>query len=244
MGVRIMPDKIPYEDLVIPNLVDPAIGTLSRHMAQYLVDNIHKGKNIIITGSASSGRTLLLNVIGKHISFQNNLMCMEVKPDLLFLEHEAYHLNVSNLPLDKRTQEYFFITKGFPHYEEYSSFVLDDLPRSSFVNYYRLLLAKKQSLVVINDENNDKVLNNLLYILAKDIGVDQIDDIGVNLMEHVDILVHIRKYEDDYIRIKEISEPQQYVRHEKRIVLEKIYEFMTNGQKDPTGRLVGDFIKY
>lgn len=235
---------IPYEDRVIPNLTDPQIGTMNNLMAQYLIDNVMQGKNILITGGTNAGRTLLLNILAKNIPLSKKLLCMEMKPEIQLLEHDTYYLSVENVPGDKKMKDYAFITKGFPYYDEYQSIILDDVPRLAYVHLYKILLSNKQLLANLNEESNYKAINTILYGIAQIVGVEHLPKIGVGLMEKVDILVHIRRYEDDYIRIKEIAETKGFDPTTKSIVLDKMFEFATNGNTDRTGKLIGDFIKY
>jgi Flp pilus assembly CpaF family ATPase len=238
-----MSEKIPFEDITISNLVDPEINTMSRQVAQYLIENIHEGKNIIITGASETGRTLLLNVLGKHVSLKNKIMCMAIKQELMFYDHTTEYLVVENFPLNTRTQEYFYITKGFPYYEEYQTFIFDDLPKTSFINFYNLLLTKKQVLAVISDESNDRVIHNLLNTLSNTLGEEHLQNIGVNLLENIDIIIHVRRYSDGYIRIKEIVETEFYNSETKNIISKKIFEYSTENKINSTGKLIGDFIK-
>ncbi len=239
-----MSESIQYDDINITNLVDPAIDTMSRPMAQYLIDMIHNNKNILIVGSNESGRTLLLNVLAKHINMDRNIMCMEMKPELMLLEHNAYHIDLANVSPDKRIKDYYMISKGFPYHDEYQSFVLDDVPRKCFSNLYQLLLSGKQVLSVFNDESNFKLINSILYSIAQEQGEDKLKDIGVNLMEKIDVLVHIRKYSDSYIRVKEISETKGFHPANKTIMLEPIFGYHTEEQIGYEGKFIGQFVKY
>lgn len=238
-----MSEKIEYEDLIIPNLVDPSINTLNSFMAQYLIDAIYQGKNVLITGSSKSGRTLLLNVLGKSIDIRKKLIIMEMKPELLFLEHKSFALDLANKDLKERSQEYFIITKGFPYYEEYDACILDDVPKSSYFNLCRILLSNKQTISVLNEDTPQTFVNNMLTTLTKDLDSEKKSKLGIALMEKIDIIIHIRRYEDDFIRIKEICETQGYDPTTNRILLEKIFEFKTNGQKDNQGQIIGEFLK-
>lgn len=237
--------QLQYEDLIIQNLLDENINTLSRQMAQYLIESIFNGKNVLITGGNGSGRTLLLNILAKSINMNNSVFTLERRKELILVEHQNYSIDLTYTEPEKKNKDYFIISKSLPFYDEYQTFIMDDVPRSSYTNIYRLLLSNKQVLANFNEKNNFDTINTILKQTLNDYKAhNQAQQIGISLMEKVDILVHIRQYEDDFIRVKEISETSGYNPHNNQILLETVFEYSTNGKRNANGKLIGDFIRY
>ena len=78
--------KFQRQPLTMENLIEG--GTLSRRMAEFLIDLIKNRKNLFICGATSSGKTTLLNVLCRYIPKNERVITIEDSAELKVLGPE------------------------------------------------------------------------------------------------------------------------------------------------------------
>lgn len=86
-GTTVAIRKFSKDDLTLNDLID--FGSLSKDGARFLDICVHLGKNIVVSGGTGSGKTTMLNVLGRRIPSTQRLLIIE---DAAELQIETEHV--------------------------------------------------------------------------------------------------------------------------------------------------------
>jgi pilus assembly protein CpaF len=226
--------KFPSRHYSVDDLI--ARGTLSRPLADHLVDQIRSGKTLLISGGTSTGKTTVLRALATAIPAEQRIVVIEDTSEL--------HLQKPNL-LSVECQ-----TDTFK-----ASITFDDLLKSALRwRPDRIILGEVRgieartlldslntghtgSLATIHANSAAKALRRFANLVLRAHSQASFEDVEAEIGEAVDYVVHIER-QPGHRFIREVLRVDDYDRRSQHFQFETVYgpDSTMNSQHNPTGK--------
>jgi pilus assembly protein CpaF len=199
-----------------------ARGTLTRSLADFLEEQIRRGKTLLISGGTGTGKTTLLRILANAIPEEERIVVIEdtselriQKPNILAVEcqTDTFKANIS--------------------FDDLLKSALRWRPDRIILGEVRGIEARTLldsfntghagSLATIHANSAEKALHRFANLVMRNHAQTTFSDTEAEIGETVNFVVHVERQPDRRV-IREVLALHGYDRDTKRFLLESIYE--------------------
>ncbi|MFP5210000.1 MAG: CpaF family protein [Acidobacteriota bacterium] len=202
-----------------------ARSTLTRSVADFLAEQIHAGKTLLISGGTGSGKTTLLRILTDAIPDEERLVIIEDTPELQICKPNI---------VSTESQTHTF---GMPvTFEELLKDALRFRPDRIILGEVRGVEARtlldsfntghSGSLATIHANSAVKALRRFANLVLRSHQQATYEDIEAEIGEAVDYVVHIERQPGRRI-VREVLHVEDYDRRTRQFVMEHVFEART-----------------
>src|SRR5882724_5518280 len=199
-----------------------ARGTLSRSLADFLSDQIHNGKTILISGGTGTGKTTLLNVLAQAIPDEERIVVIEDTAELRIEKPNV-------LAVECQTDTF----KARISFDDLLRSALRWRPDRIILGEVRGIEARTLldsfntghagSLATIHANSARKALYRFANLVMRNHAQTTFSDTEAEIGEAVDFVVHVERQPGRRI-LREVLAVCGYDRDAKRFLIEPVFE--------------------
>jgi pilus assembly protein CpaF len=199
-----------------------ARGTLSPVLADYLSDQIRRGKTLLISGGTGTGKTTLLNVLAQAIPEQDRIVVIEDTAELQIRKPNV-------LAVECQTDTH----RATVSFDDLLKSALRWRPDRIILGEVRGIEARtlldsfntghSGSLATIHANSAAKALSRFANLVMRSHSQATFSDVEAEIGESVDLVVHIERQPGGRV-IREVMRMIGYDRDAKRFLIEPVFE--------------------
>lgn len=205
------------------------IGTLTPYMARFLEACVLAKLNILVTGLGNSGKSVLVNSLVNLIPQSNRVVLMEESNTLEVKRNNLIRIN------NKETNEAFDIVKKLLA----DNIIVDEINKDNAFLCLELMSSNKGIITLVDGRSPVDALTNIVNMIAIKNPYIRSDIISSYLKQSFDIIVNIRRINDNTRKVVSIVE----VKKDKNLSLKEIFAFKNDGINF-NKEIRGEFILY
>ena len=197
-------------------------GTLSRSLADYLSEQISKGKTLLISGGTGTGKTTLLNILAQAIPEDERIVVIEDTSELRIQKPNV-------LAVECQTDTF----KARISFDDLLKSALRWRPDRIILGEVRGIEARTLldsfntghagSLATIHANSAEKALHRFANLVMRNHGQTTFSDTEAEIGEAVDFVVHVERKPGRRI-VREVLALHGYDRDSKRFLIEPVFE--------------------
>jgi len=199
-----------------------ARGTLKRPLADFLAEQIRRGKTLLISGGTGTGKTTLLRILADFIPDEERLVIIEDtselqirKPNIVAAECQADTFK-SNISFDK-------LIKSALRWRP-DRIILGEvrgIEARTLLDSFNT--GHAGSLATIRANSAEKALRRFANLVMRDHAQTTFSDTEAEIGEAVDVVVHVERRAGRRV-IREVLALRGYDRDAKRFLIEPVFE--------------------
>ena len=199
-----------------------ARGTMTRPLADFLAEQIRRGKTLLISGGTGTGKTTLLRILADFIPDEERLVIIEDtselqirKPNIVAAECQADTFK-SNISFDK-------LIKSALRWRP-DRIILGEvrgIEARTLLDSFNT--GHAGSLATIRANSAEKALRRFANLVMRDHAQTTFSDTEAEIGEAVDVVVHVERRAGRRV-IREVLALRGYDRDAKRFLIEPVFE--------------------
>jgi pilus assembly protein CpaF len=238
-GTSISIRKFGKSSLQLADLVEH--GALSGQMANFLVIAARCRVNIIISGGTGSGKTTLLNSLSKYIDESERIITMEDAAELRLMQPHVLRMETRLAGVENTgrvTMRALLINSLRMRPDRI--IVGECRGEEAFEMLQAMNTGHDGSMSTLHANNpRDAVsrLENMVMMAGMNIPMESIRK---NIVSAVNLIIQVSRLNDGSRKIMNISEIMGI--EGDRIILQDIFHFKSQNERDETGKIQGEFV--
>lgn len=240
-GTSISIRKFGKSNLQLADLINS--GALSSQMANFLIITARCRVNIIISGGTGSGKTTLLNALSKYIDERERIITMEDAAELRLMQPHVLRMETRQAGVENTgqiTMRALLINSLRMRPDRI--IVGECRGEEAFEMLQAMNTGHDGSMSTLHANNpRDAVsrLENMVMMAGMNI---PIESIRRNIASAVNIIIQVSRLNDGSRKIMNISEVMGI--EGDRIILQDIFSFKSQDERDESGKIQGQFISH
>lgn len=240
-GTSISIRKFGKRNIELADLV--SFNTMNSAMANFLVIAARCRLNVIISGGTGSGKTTLLNALSRYIDEDERIITMEDAAELRLMQPHVLRLETRLAGVENTgrvTMRALLINSLRMRPDRI--IVGECRGEESFEMLQAMNTGHDGSMSTLHANNpRDAIsrLENMVMMAGMNI---PIESIRRNIVSAINLVIQVSRLNDGTRKIMNISEVMGI--EGDRVILQDIFTFKGNSERDENGRITGDFINH
>jgi Flp pilus assembly protein, ATPase CpaF len=240
-GTSISIRKFGKSNIELADLI--RFNAMSGQMANFLIIAARCRLNIIISGGTGSGKTTLLNALSKYINSDERIITMEDAAELRLMQPHVLRMETRLAGIENTgvvTMRSLLINSLRMRPDRI--IVGECRGEESFEMLQAMNTGHDGSMSTLHANNpRDAVsrLENMVMMAGMNI---PIESIRRNIVSAINLVIQVSRLNDGSRKIMNISEVMGI--EGDRVILQDIFSFKSNNERDENGKIVGEFTNH
>lgn len=240
-GTSISIRKFGKSNIELADLI--RFGALNGQMANFLIIAARCRMNIIISGGTGSGKTTLLNALSKYIGSDERIITMEDAAELRLMQPHVLRMETRLAGVENTgvvTMRALLINSLRMRPDRI--IVGECRGEESFEMLQAMNTGHDGSMSTLHANSpRDAIsrLENMVMMAGMNI---PIESIRRNIVSAINLIIQVSRLNDGSRKIMNISEVMGI--EGDRVILQDIFSFKSNSERDANGRITGEFINH